>query len=258
MKATTQQLLHQRSVGELAFTMGISGPQILRESGASKIRIPHGSTQAILINTGGGLAGGDKFNHTFGCEQGASLSLTSQAAERVYQTLGPPAEIATQIGVEKGAQLFWLPQETILFNGASLARTYTVTLAHTAKFLSIEPIIFGRTEMNEKITSLHLKDRWRIWRDGKLLHAEDLKLGPKLPVSLATLNGAHSMATVIYVAADAETKLEAMREFSAASAWNGKLIARFIAKDGYTLRKALIPAIKVLAGAEALPKIWTA
>ena len=258
MKATTQQLLHQRSVGQLAFTMGISGPQILRETGASKIRIPHGSHQAIVINTGGGLAGGDKFNHTFGCEEGARLCLTSQAAERVYQTLGPPAEIATQIGVEKDAQFFWLPQETILFNGASLARTYTVTLAKAAKFLSFEPIVLGRTEMHEKITAIQLKDRWRIWREGKLLHAEDLKMGPELPVSLATLNGAHAMATVIYVAEDAETKLDAIRKFCAASAWNGKLIARFTAKDGYTLRKALIPAIKVLAGAEALPKIWTA
>ncbi len=251
-------LLRQRSVGELAFTMGKSGPKILRESGASKIRIPYGSTQAITINTGGGLAGGDKFDLSFGCEEGGSLCLTSQAAERVYQTLGPPAEISTHINVEKHAQLFWLPQETILYNGASLARTYTITLATTAKFLAIEPVVFGRTAMGEIINNIHLQDSWRIWRDDKLLHAEELKIGPDLPSSKATLDGAQAMATMIYVADDAETKLDAIRKFCVASAWNGKLIARFTSKDGYTLRKALIPAIKALAGAEALPKIWTA
>ena len=112
--------------------------------------------------------------------------------------------------------------------------------------------------MGEKINSIHLQDSWRIWRDDKLLHAEELNIGPDLPTSKATLDGAQAMATMIYVAGDAETKLDAIREFCAASAWNGKLIARFTAKDGYALRKALIPAIKALAGSEALPKIWTA
>ena len=254
----TAQLLEQRSFGQLVLTMGQDGPIDLREAGASKIRIPQGSHQAIIINTGGGLAGGDKFELSFACVAEARLTLTSQSAERVYQTLGPTAEITTQVRAEKNAKLFWLPQETILYEGASLKRSYDVRLMTGAKFLSVEPIIFGRTEMNERITSIQLRDRWRIWREGKLVHAEDLKLGPELPISKATLNGSKAMATLIYVADDAETKLETIREFTAASAWNGKLIARLIAKDGYTLRKTLIPAIKVLAEAEALPKIWTA
>ena len=258
MATSTANLLAQRSYGALTLTVGKTGPQVLREVGASKLRLPQGSTQAIIINTGGGLAGGDTFENGFTCHAEASLTLTSQAAERVYRTLGPPAQLATRIAIEPAGQVFWLPQETIVFDGASLARTYHVTLAQNSKFLAIEPLVFGRTEMGEKLASIQIKDSWRIWREGRLLHAEEFALGPNLPATKATLAGATAMATMIYVAPDAENRLEALRPFCACSAWNGKLIARFTASDGYLLRKALIPAINKLAGAEALPKIWTA
>ncbi len=254
----TAQLLRQRSVGALILHMGKSGPEVLREVGASKLRLPQGSSQAIVINTGGGLAGGDRFEYSFSCAAQASLTLTSQAAERVYRTLGPPAVISTQISIEQGARLYWLPQETILYEGSSLVRQYEVKLAGDAKFLSLEPVVFGRTEMGEALASVRLKDRWRIWHDGCLVHADDIAIGPNLPHSKATLAGASAMATLIYVAADAEDRLALLQKFCACSTWNGKLIARFVAKDGYHLRKALIPAINALTGAEALPKIWTA
>jgi urease accessory protein len=258
MKTATAQLLEQRSFGALTLSMDKSGPQVLREAGASKLRLPKGSNQAIIINTGGGLAGGDRFEHCFTCNTGASLTLTSQAAERVYQTLGPAAEIITELAAERSAELNWLPQETILYEGASLIRKYDVRLAAGAKFMAIEPVVFGRTEMGEKLASVHLKDCWSIRREGRLIHADHVVIGPSLPHSKATLAGASAMATLFYVADDAESHLERLREFCACSAWNGKLIARFVAKDGYHLRKALIPAINALAGAEALPKIWTA
>jgi urease accessory protein len=258
MTAATARLLAQRSFGALTLSMEKTGLQILREAGASKLRLPHGSTQAIIINTGGGLAGGDRFEHSFTCGADAALTLTSQAAERVYQTLGPAAEITTTLKAERGAHLFWLPQETILYQGASLARNYVVQLGTDAKFLGIEPIVFGRTEMGEDISTVQLADHWRIWRGEKLIHAEDLKLGPKLPNSKATLGGMKAMATLIYVSDDAEQKLATLQNECACSAWNGKLVARLIAEDSFTLRKALISAINALAGEKALPKIWTA
>jgi urease accessory protein len=257
MTSAATQLLAQRSVGALTLSVSTSGPQILREAGASKLRLPQGSTQAIVINTGGGLAGGDKFAHNFTCGAGASLTLTSQAAERVYKTLGPPASIETHLAVEKAATLRWLPQETILYDGASLARTYNVVMAEDSCFLAVEPLVFGRVEMGESIASLHLNDCWRIWRGEKLIHADNVALGPDLPQSKATLGEACAMATLIYIAPDAESHIERLQKICASSAWNGKLVARFIAKDGFSLRKALIPAIKMLVGDEGLPNIWT-
>jgi urease accessory protein len=257
MTAATARLLAQRSFGALTLSMEKTGLQILREAGASKLRLPHGSTQAIIINTGGGLAGGDRFEHSFTCGADAALTLTSQAAERVYQTLGPAAVLETCLTIEPRATLNWLPQETILYNGASLVRRYVVQMADDAKFLGIEPVVFGRTEMGETISNTSLKDSWRVWRGQKLIHADDVAIGPILPHSKATLGGATAMASLVYVGADAESHLEQLQKICACSAWNGKLVARFVGKDGYSLRKALIPAIASLAGPEALPKIWT-
>jgi urease accessory protein len=255
------KLLEQRSVGHVKLHMGQAGPRVLREAGAAKVRLPRGSAQAILINVGGGLAGGDAFEFDIACEDNAALTITTQSAERVYRSLGPPAVVLSKIEVAENAQLFWLPNETILFDGACLQRRYEVSLSASAKFLAVEPIVLGRTAMNEVMNTIHLKDSWRIHREGTLIHAEELKLGPDFPTSKATLGGAHAMATVIYIAEDAEQQLEnvcaVLDKNSAASAWNGKLIARSTAADGFILRKILIPVMNVLAGKESLPKNWT-
>ena len=256
------QLLQQRSFGQLKLHVDACGPQLIREVGASKLRLPRGSHEAIFINTGGGLAGGDFFEHEFSCAENSELTLTTQAAERVYQTLGPPAIIRTQMNVGPSSTLMWIPHETILYDGASLERNFIVSLDKNSKFLGVEPVVFGRTEMGEQISQIHLKDRWRINREGTPIHADDFSVGPKLPSTISTLASAKAFATVIYVAADATDQLEAVRaamnKNDGASAWNGKLIARLVANDGFLLRKALIPVLNVLAGSVALPKIWTA
>ena len=112
---TIARLLEQRSIGEVMLRMQQAGPAIIRESGSLKLRISKGTTEAILINAGGGIAGGDVI--TVNAEVGpqATLTLTSQAAERVYRSLGPPAKVDVSLKAEAGSKLFWLPQETILF-----------------------------------------------------------------------------------------------------------------------------------------------
>jgi urease accessory protein len=258
----TAQLLKQRSFGQLKLHVGVGGIDRLREHGASKLRMPRGGSTAYLINTGGGIAGGDAFEFEIACAEKSYLTVTSQAAERVYRTLGPAATIRADINVSADAQLYWLPQETILFDGAALQRTYSVSLAATAKFISVEPIVFGRTAMNETIHTMQLHDRWRIHQNGKLIHAEEFRIQNTLPQSLATLGNAMAIATVIYIAEDAARHIDNVRqaigENGGASAWNGKLVARLLAKDGFLLRKTLIPVLNVIAGPAVLPKTWTA
>jgi urease accessory protein len=257
----TALLLQQRSVGRIDLRMGCDGPQIIREAGAAKVRLPRGSAEAILINTSGGLAGGDEHALDIACAAGASLTVTSQAAERVYRTLGPPARIAAMLQAEAGSSLHWLPQETILFDGASLERRYEIRLARNATFIALEPLAFGRREMGETIRTLHLSDRWRIYADGNLIHADELRLDGPVPSSIATLGGAGALATVVIVSPDAERYVDAIRNIlgprGGASAWNGKLIARAVAADGHSLRKLLIPMLMAVLGSTALPKVWT-
>lgn len=255
------RLMNQRSVGEVVLRYNCSGVASLRENGAAKLRLPHASHAAILINTGGGLAGGDSFRFDISLAAGARLSLTSQAAERVYRSLGPAASVSTRLVAETDAELFWLPQETILFEGANLRRNYSVSLAATSRFLAVEPLIFGRTEMGENPARITLKDSWRIARDGHLVHAEDLSFDGALPRTLAGLGTARAMATIIYLHSDSASRLDAMRSFlsesDGASAWNGKLVVRLLAEDGFHLRKRLVPALCLLAGSANLPRSWT-
>lgn len=254
------KLLPLRSIGHVTICMDKGGLARFRESGAAKARFPQGGTEAIMINTGGGLAGGDQFGFDIGVGPGAKLSLTTQGAERVYRSLGPAAKVDTKLELAEGSTLRWLPQETILFDHAALQRRYDVELAGGATFLAVEAAIFGRTEMAESISQVELHDRWRIRREGRLIHADDTAIAGTLPVSRATLNGARAMALVIYVAADAERPLDGVRAaigHGGASAWNGKLVARVLAKDGFELRKSLIPAIRAIAGGTALPKAWS-
>ena len=257
----TARLLEQRSVGEVKLHVESHGVSQLREADALKVRIPPGSQQAILINTGGGIAGGDAFAFDIGVGDHASLTVTSQAAERVYRTLGPAASVKTSLHAGAESKLLWLPQETIIYDGAALRRSYSVHLDIGVVFLAVEPIVFGRREMGETVGTLQLHDTWRIWREGKLAYADALDIGPAMPGSPASLGHARAVATIIYLADDAERRLDAVREalgpLCGASAWNGKLIARLLAEDGFMLRKQIISALAALTGPDALPKIWT-
>ena len=261
MNELSHSFHQQRSVGKIALSVTSTGLKRLREEGSAKVRFPHMGREAILINTGGGLAGGDDF--TFEIEVGAEagLTVTTQAAERVYRTLGPSAHVHTQLRVADGATLYWLPQESILFDGSNLSRRLDVELAANSRFIAVEPVLFGRPESAEVISHIAFRDCWRVKQNGKLIFADDLHLNGPVPLSKATLNGAGAMATLLCISLDAEKHLEALRATigsgGAASFWNGKLVARLVAKDGFTLRKSLIPALAVLAGRDNLPKVWT-
>jgi urease accessory protein len=257
----TARLLEQRSVGHVHLRMECDGIAIMREAGSAKCRMPRGTREAILINTSGGLAGGDKVFIKAEVGAGATLTLTSQAAERVYRTLGPAAEVQVDLSVAKNASLFWLPQETIAFEGSALSRSLNVVVSEGATFLAVEPLVFGRTEMGEHINHISILDQWNVRRQGKLVHAEALRLGPNLPMGEADLAGHHAMATLLFISPIAETLLEQVREVlgpsDGASAWNGKLVARLLAKDGFHLRKTLIQVLAACAGRVNMPKCWT-
>lgn len=252
---------HQRSEGAVLVTMGAEGIRRLREAHAAKLRIPAGSREAILINTGGGLAGGDRFSFDITAEANARLSVTSQAAERVYRSLGPAAEVEVRLAAGPAANLMWLPQETILFDGAALSRRIEVDVAEGARLLAVESVILGREAMGETVTHARLRDRWRIRRGGRLVFADDVVIDGRPPQGLATLGTARAFATALLVAPDAEEMLDRLRAAigpgGAASAWSGKLVARFSGRDGFELRKSLIPALEVLAGGGPLPKTWS-
>jgi urease accessory protein len=249
-----------RTFGEVR--IGVHGNRVARwrEAGAAKVRFAD-PQEAILINTGGGLAGGDYFTFEIAAKDNSRLAVTTQAAERVYRTLGAAAEIDVNISVQDSSTIWWVPQETILFQNSALARRLSCELSGRARLLCVESVILGRKESGEEVSSIHFRDSWRIKRDGKLAFAEELLLDAARFKSTAVLAGASAFATLLYLADDAESKLESVRravgEQGGASAWSGKLVARILAEDGFMLRKSLIPALHALTSGCSLPKTWS-
>ncbi|MDE2444815.1 MAG: urease accessory protein UreD [Alphaproteobacteria bacterium] len=258
--SSTHALLQQRAQGAVTLRMKASGIETLREQGSAKVRLPPGLTHAYLINTAGGLAGGDDFSNTFTIGEKTCLTITTQAAERVYRSLGPPARLHSQLTLAPHARLNWLPHETIAFDGASLNRRIAVEMDQTARFLGLEMLVFGREASGETITSLTLRDEWHIRRDGKLVHADIVAFNGALPSSKTTLGDAKALATLVlidpHVATLAEKIIPMIGDLGGVSAWNGKLVARFFAKDTIKLKKAVTAVLSVLARAEELPKNW--
>ncbi|MBN9308655.1 urease accessory protein UreD [Devosia sp.] len=261
------RLQRARGCGNIAAAVreGKTRLTTLFQDGCAKIRLPHThdrSLQAVLINTAGGLTGGDEVAWRVHAAAGANLVLTTQGCERVYRSLGDDARVRTRIEVGAGAQLDWLPQETILFDGARLDRTLEVDLAPDASFLAVEAILLGREAMGETARNAHLRDSWRIHRAGRLIHAEATRLGAQAEErdGLSLLAGANAFATLLYVGADAEWRLDRVRPLlsgaSGASVIGERLVIRAMAPSGLALRRIITPIIAQLSGAGALPRLW--
>ena len=253
---------------ELRVNGGVTGLAQLYETGSLRLRLPraHGRCEAVLLNTGGGIAGGDRLATALTLGAGAHVVATSQAAEKIYRAEAEPATIAVRLTLGAGARLDWLPQETILHDGARVRRALEIDMAGDATLTLLEMIVFGRLARGEQVTSGEIGDRWRIRRDGRLVLAEQIRLEGPVAGRLdrgAIGNGARAIATLVHIAPSAEGRIDAVREtltgatcHAGASAWNGMLVTRFAAADPALLRAAAARAAMTLTGA-ALPRSWS-
>ena len=239
----------------------------MHESGSLRVRFPgapSGELEAVLVNTGGGMTGGDAFDIDVAVGENARLVVTSTAAEKIYRSLGPPVIVNVKLSAAAGATLTWLPQETILFDKAVLHRHIEVDLSEGARLVLIEPIVFGRTGMGEAVRGGQLHDCWRVRRNGRLIYAEGTRLGGHISQTLgetAVTNGGVAVATALIVPGD-EALADAIHamggEFQGevgTSAWSGRAVLRFCARDGAALRHDISCALRALRAAP-LPRLW--
>lgn len=240
--------------------------QSLYQEGCAKVRLPHthsDALQAVLMNTAGGLTGGDHIRWSATAMPGTRLVLTTPACERVYRSIGGDARVENQLVAHEGAHIDWLPQETILFEGSQLDRRLEVELAKGATLTAVEAVLIGREAMGEAAPNARLRDIWRIRRNGRLIHAEATVLSGDAAErsGLSLLDGAIAFATILHVAPDAGRKLDAVRallpESGGASVIGERLTVRLLADSGLALRRALSPIIALLSSAGSIPRLWT-
>lgn len=242
----------------------------LYQDGCAKIRLPHTHSpalDAVLINTAGGLTGGDRMQWSAELAAGGRMVLTTQACERIYRSIGGAAQVETRLSVGANAHLDWLPQETILFAASQLERCIEVDLAEAASLTAVEAVLLGRDAMGEAALDARLWDNWRVRRNGRLIHAEATRLDGTLAErnGLSLLAGNRAFATLLHIAPSAEhctrrlahirSLLPAGRDI-AASANGERLVIRALAQTGLALRRLIIPVLAELSGAGTLPRLW--
>jgi hypothetical protein len=185
------------------------------------------------------------------------------AAEKVYRSNGPDAEMSVKLDIAEGASLAWLPQETILFDQARLSRRIDIELAPNASLVMAEAVVLGRAASGEMMNEGFFADRWRLRRDGKLIYADTAWLEGAIAARLiepAVTRGGIAIATVLITPCDEATlaSVRALREYFTGevgiSAWNGIAVARLCAKDGTALRHDLIAVLAALN--QPVPRLW--
>lgn len=264
-----------RSFGHarISFTQGDDGRTragALFQEGCLKLRLPRvgpDETELVIMNTAGGMTGGDVTTTEVTVEEGARVTATAPGSERIYRALSGNAVMNQRLRVDRGGRLDWLPQETILFNRGRLARRTEVDLQEGAVATIVESILLGRAAMGETVTSGHLSDLWTVRRGGRLIFADALRLADPFPACTghpATLDGNRAMATIIHAGEGLGALCDSIREHFAglcnaiagAGIVNGILLVRIVAGDAMALRRAMIPALSVLRDGRAVPRLW--
>lgn len=264
----TQSMQRARGRVHLAFCVKAGKTKLvdLHQSGCAKVLLPKNHQDridAVIINTAGGVTGGDELTYSAELDAGAELCLTTQTAERIYKSSGGIGQIDTQFTLGKNAALDWLPQETILFDKSALSRKLRMDMDATASALILEPIVMGRKAMGETLQTCFFTDQWRVTRGGKLAYADALRITDPTALSGAgSLGHNRAFATLVYIAPDAHARRDQMQSLinfddvtTATSAWNGCLVTRFIAPDAQPLRRALISTLTEFR-AHPLPRVW--
>lgn len=226
---------------------------------------------AVLLTTSGGLTGGDEIRLSIEARQGAAATVTTQAAEKLYRSLGPDTRIEAHLSIGADAALEYLPQETIIFDHARLDRRMHVKIAASARLLACEMLVFGRAAHDETLTRGRVYEGWQIRRAGKLVWADALALDGDIASQLDgpfTFAGAAALATALYVGPDAAALLPLARELAATGASRGGaslidsvLVARFFGAPAAAVRADLgtyLAAMRhaALGRPAALPRVW--
>ena len=225
--------------------------------------------EAIIANVSGGIAGADKLEIHIDSGAATDVSIASQAAEKIYCALDTPARIRTNIRLGENCRFEWLPQETIVFDGARLDRSLDIEVGPGAEGLFAEVVVLGRAAFGEEFNSGRLLDRWTInsgespvWRD-----ALEIDNRGTMDES-AGMAGNSVFATLVYAGPDAPKHLDMLRELakqtgemSGATSLRGILLARFLAGEAGGFKASFACLIgelrsRLLGRSARAPRVW--
>jgi urease accessory protein len=270
----------QRAEGSCRIVVGgcERGTRIMDVYQKSPIRILFPRTsgsrveEAVLVNTSGGVAGGDRLQTDVMAIEDASIAVTTQAAEKVYRAIHESAHITTTLRARDSAKLAWLPQETIVFNRARVRRRTQIEVSSAAELLALEWLVLGRAAHGEKISSGEITDNWRVMKDGRLIWADSFRATDDVFPHLsrkALLSDCTALATLLYFGPNLDERLRFLRDLAssfecqcAATLVGGLMVVRFAARVSCDLRAALRDMLQQFGnqlgpGPFRVPKMWS-
>ncbi|GLR90853.1 urease accessory protein UreD [Bradyrhizobium iriomotense] len=232
----------------------------------------HPCKEVVIINASGGVAGGDRLEIEVAALDHASVSVTTQAAEKIYRALDRPARISTRLKVFDSARLAWIPQETIVFNGARIVRQTEIDLSPGAEIIALEWLVLGRIESGEEVLSGYILDSWRIRLNGRLVWADGFLVADETFAHLhrrALLSGWKATGTLIYFGPRLDARLGILREIAAsldcqcaATIVGAIIVVRVAAEAGADLKQGLRSlldrfSLELGPGPFGVPKMWS-
>lgn len=131
--------------------------------------------QHIIVHPPGGIAGGDELRIGVEVREGAHALITSPGAAKWYRSFGRTARQNLDVRVSGGV-LEWLPQETMLFNGAEVAIENRFELDADARLIALDVVSLGRHAAGEKFSAGLWRQKNEIRRDGRLIWHEQIAL----------------------------------------------------------------------------------
>jgi urease accessory protein len=234
----------------------------------------------VLVNTAGGVVGGDRLAVDLGARDGAKILVTGQAAEKIYRSDGGVADLSVTLEARSGAALEFLPQGTILFDGARLRRWTTLRVDADATMLFGEILHFGRSGMGESFTNGEIHDRLDVERDGERVWVDAFRVTEDTIGAMRSrsgLAGAIHTAVLVLMTSTPGDYVNALREVvdgardagvqagvqvGVSAFKQGPLVARWLGDDSMALRRSFAAAwcylrAHALDRPARMPKIWS-
>lgn len=241
------------------------------QSGCLKVRSLRsgldGTPTVAVINTAGGLTGGDELNQCVRWHSRSQSCITTPAAEKIYRSAGGHALVFTRLDVADQARAEWLPQETILFDGGRIERSLEIHLEGSGSIVASDGIIFGRLARNEKLGAGYFSDTLKVWRDGRMILFDRTRVDGPIHDWLdgnSTGRGCRAAGMVLVSCPDPDTLLTAIRGaldeldcMSGASLVRGLIHVRLLAPNDVTLRSALESVVALARNGRPIPRNWS-
>jgi urease accessory protein len=224
--------------------------------------------QAVLLTTSGGVTDGDTLKMAIEIGPSAVAVATTQAAEKIYRAAkgGGHCAIDVAVRVGEGASLDWLPQESIVFQGARLKRRTVADVEPGGALLACEMVVLGRAASGERFVSGLLLDSWSVRRPARsqtarLVWTDTLRIEGETPNG-AGFGAANALATVIGVWDAPRSHFEQARALlenaddvrAGVTLVNGVMVARLLG-EATAVRGATIRFLTDFRGCR-LPRVW--